>query len=359
MLQITHINLLQFRNYPSANFSCPERVTAICGDNGRGKTNLLDAVYYLCFTKSYFSKPDQQSVETGRMGFRIDAGFHKQHQQLDVALLLRENNKKELKIDGEHISPFSAHIGRLPVVFVAPDDVVLISGASEERRKLIDTILSQTNASYLTTLIQYGKILQERNKYLKSQEIDGIDFTLLDTFDHQLASLGSQIIEWRKAFFESFIPSVNQLFQFISDGNENPEFAYVPSTTVERYQHDLLLSRQKDLILQRTNIGIHKDDLELTMNGLPFKQMASQGQRKSMLFALKLAEFDFLKNNVGFEPILLLDDVFEKLDQNRLEKLLEWVCEKNKGQVFLTDTHQERISKALDQFGVTYHLIQL
>lgn len=359
MLQITHINLLQFRNYPSANFSFPERVTAICGDNGRGKTNLLDAVYYLCFTKSYFNKPDQQSVETGRMGFRLDAGFHKQHQQFDVALLLRENNKKELKIDGEPISPFSAHIGRLPVVFVAPDDVVLISGASEERRKLIDTILSQTNAFYLTTLIQYGKILQERNKYLKSQEIDGIDFTLLDAFDHQLATLGSHIIEWRKAFFESFIPSVNQLFQFISDGNENPELAYVPSTTIERYQHDLLLSRQKDLILQRTNIGIHKDDLELIMNGLPFKQMASQGQRKSMLFALKLAEFDFLKNNVGFEPILLLDDVFEKLDQNRLEKLLEWVCKKNKGQVFLTDTHQERITKALNQFDVTYHLIQL
>jgi DNA replication and repair protein RecF len=172
-------------------------------------------------------------------------------------------------------------------------------------------------------------------------------------------TLGSKIIEWRKTFFESFIPSVNQLFQFISDGNEYPELAYKPSTSIERYRQDLLLSRQKDLILQRTNIGIHKDDLELTMNGLPFKQMASQGQRKSMLFALKLAEFDFLKNNVGFEPILLLDDVFEKLDQNRLEKLLEWVCEKNKGQVFLTDTHQERISKALDQFGVTYHLIQL
>lgn len=359
MLQITHINLLQFRNYPSAKFSFPERVTAICGSNGRGKTNLLDAVYYLCFTKSYFSKPDQQSVETGKMGFRIDAGFQKQQQQLDIALLLRENNKKELKIDGESISPFSAHIGRLPVVFVAPDDVILISGASEERRKMIDTILSQTNSSYLTTLIQYGRILQERNKYLKSQEIDGIDFTLLDTFDHQLVSLGSKIIEWRKAFFESFIPAVGQLFEFISDGNESPELAYMPSTSSERYRQDLLLSRQKDLILQRTNVGIHKDDLELTMNGLPFKQMASQGQRKSMLFALKLAEFDFLKNNVGFEPILLLDDVFEKLDQNRLEKLIEWVCKKNKGQVFLTDTHQERISKALDQIGVTYHLIHL
>jgi DNA replication and repair protein RecF len=178
---------------------------------------------------------------------------------------------------------------------------------------MIDTILSQTNSAYLTTLIQYGKILQERNKYLKSQDIDGIDFTLLETFDHQLVTLGSKIIEWRKAFFESFIPSVNQLFQFISDGNEYPELAYIPSTSIERYRQDLLLSRQKDLILQRTNIGIHKDDLELTMNGLPFKQMASQGQRKSMLFALKLAEFDFLKNNVGFEPILLLDDVFEKM----------------------------------------------
>ncbi len=359
MLQINHIKLLQFRNYKAENFSFPERLTAICGANGRGKTNLLDAIYYLCFTKSYFSKPDQQSVEIGNQGFRIDGSFSKKADQMEIALLLRENNKKELKVDGELISPFSSHIGRLPIVFIAPDDVLLITGGSEERRKLIDTILSQTNPAYLTALIQYGKVLQERNKYLKSQEMDGIDFTLLDTFDHQLSTLGSQLINWRKKFFEDFIPTVNRLFAFISDGQEIPELVYAPSTSIERYKQDMLLSRQKDLILQRTSVGVHKDDLEITMKGLPFKQMASQGQRKSMLFALKLAEFEFLKNVIGFEPILLLDDVFEKLDQNRFEKLLEWVCKNNNGQVFLTDTHKERIKAALDQFELTYHLIQL
>jgi DNA replication and repair protein RecF len=189
--------------------------------------------------------------------------------------------------------------------------------------------------------------------------MDGIDFTLLDTFDFQLVNLGSKIIDWRTKFFDVFIPTVAELFAFISEGQEKPDLAYAPSTSIERYKENMLLSRQKDLILQRTNVGIHKDDLELSMNGLPFKQMASQGQRKSMLFAIKLAEFEFLKANVGFEPILLLDDVFEKLDQQRLEKLLEWVCARNKGQVFLTDTHQERISQALDQFDLTYHLIQL
>lgn len=359
MLQISHINILQFRNYSSAKFSFPDRVTAICGANGKGKTNLLDAIYYLCFTKSYFGKTDQQSVEIGNAGFRIDAAFQKKDQPFDIALLLRENNKKELKLDGEIITPFSTHIGRFPVVFVAPDDIVLISGASEERRKLVDTVLSQTNSDYLNSLIQYGKVLQERNKYLKSQEIDGIDFTLLETFDYQLVSLGSKIIDWRIKFFDVFIPFVSDLFAFVSNGQEKPELTYAPSTSIERYKENMLLSRQKDMILQRTNVGVHKDDLELSMNGLPFKQIASQGQRKSMLFAMKLAEFEFLKANVGFEPILLLDDVFEKLDQQRLEKLLEWVCTKNKGQVFLTDTHQERISKALGQFDLTYQLIQL
>ncbi len=359
MLQISHIDLLQFRNYPSANFSFQERITAICGPNGKGKTNLLDAIYYLCFTKSYFSKPDQQSVEIGSQGFRLSAGFQKRGVTLDIALLLRENNKKELKIDGETTTPFSAHIGRLPVVFVAPDDVVLISGSSEERRKLVDTVLSQTDPEYLHALIKYGRVLQERNKYLKNQDGAQIDFTLLEAFDEQLVDFGTRILLKRNSFFNIYLPIVEELFGFISDGNEKPNLVYAPSTSVEGYKQDLLLNRQKDLILQRTTIGVHKDDLEINLQALPFKQMASQGQRKSMLFALKLAEFEYLKNHFGFEPIMLLDDIFEKLDQKRLEKLLEWVCKKNKGQVLLTDTHTDRISNALSDNALTYHLIQL
>lgn len=278
---------------------------------------------------------------------------------MDIALLLRENNKKELKIDGETITPFSAHIGRLPVVFVAPDDVVLISGSSEERRKLMDTVLSQTDPEYLHALIKYGRVLQERNKYLKNQDGAQIDFTLLEAFDEQLVDFGTRILLKRNSFFKMYLPTVEELFGYISDGNEVPNLVYAPSTSVERYKQDLLLNRQKDLILQRTTIGVHKDDLEINLQGLPFKQMASQGQRKSMLFALKLAEFEYLKKHFGFEPIMLLDDIFEKLDQKRLEKLLEWVCKKNKGQVLLTDTHTDRISNALSDNALTYHLIQL
>ena len=359
LLHIRHIDLLQFRNYSSAKFSFEQRITAICGSNGKGKTNLLDAIYYLCFTKSYFNKTDAQSVEMGSMGFRVSGNFTKKDELLEIALLLRENNKKELQIDSEIITPFSTHIGRLPIVFVAPDDVVLIAGSSEERRKLMDTVLSQTDPDYLSNLIKYGRILQERNKYLKSEEISRIDFTLLDSYDQQLSEFGSKILEKRNLFFTQYIPLVQELFAFISEGKESPKLDYSPSTTVEHYKKDLLLSRQKDLILQRTTIGIHKDDLEIALMGLPFKQMASQGQRKSMLFALKLAEFEYLKHHFGFEPILLLDDVFEKLDQQRLEKLLEWVCNRNTGQVLLTDTHPDRISKALSEYALTYHLIQL
>jgi DNA replication and repair protein RecF len=357
LFRINHINLIHFRNYLSASFRLDSQVSAICGLNGAGKTNLLDSVYYLCFTRSYLGQSDSASVRQGLSGFNITGEFQKKAATQSVSVILRETGKKELWVDKELVSPFSMHIGQLPVVFVAPDDTELITGGSEERRKMMDTIISQTDAGYLSQLIRYGKCLQDRNKYLKSCLNVQPDHLLLDAFDEQLIQSGTAILLKRTAFLTAFIPIVCSLFEYISDGAEHPELSYLPSTSVVGYRNDMADRRQKDILLQRTTIGIHRDDLEINLNGMPFRQIASQGQKKSMLFALKLAEFSILHSHFGFEPILLLDDIFEKLDQNRLNKLLDWVCIQNKGQVIMTDTHPDRITQAMEAINVPFKLL--
>ena len=328
--------------------------------NGKGKTNLLDAIYQLCFTKSYFGKADSTAVSFGLSGFKIIGKFEKNDEIQEVSLTLRENKKKELLVDGEQISPFSLHIGKMPVVFIAPDDVELISGSSEGRRKMVDTILSQLDRNYLSTLINYSKVLDQRNSYLKRLSSgEPINEILLNTFDEQLVSFGELIIDSRIHFFSTFIPIALSNYASISNDQEKPSLKYVLSVEKVDYLEALRKNRQRDILLQRTTIGVHRDELEISLDGILFKQTASQGQRKSMLFALKLAEFSILKSHFGFEPILLLDDIFEKLDQERLSQLLNWVCVKNNGQVILTDTHSDRVRKLLDEINLTYESIIL
>lgn len=359
MFKINHINLTQFRNAHSAAFSFENRITAICGLNGTGKTNLLDAVYYLCFTKSYFNKTDSSAVEKGSNGFGLHGSFSLSANIIPVSIILRESGKKELLVDQEPITPFSSHIGKFPVVFIAPDDVILITGASEERRKFIDTLLCQLDQDYLLQLIRYNKFLQDRNKYLKNVAGSFVDTILLDSFDEQLVQSGIFLLKKRTAFLEVFIQSVVDSFAFISTEKEKPSLLYMPSTSVAEYQSAMLKARQKDILLQRTSVGVHRDDIDIVMNEMPFKQAASQGQKKSMLFALKLASFNALKLHFGYEPILLLDDIFEKLDQERLSRLLDWVCIQNNGQVILTDTHHERVNDALSDISLPFQLINL
>lgn len=359
MFKINHINLTHFRNAHSAAFSFENRITAICGLNGTGKTNLLDAVYYLCFTKSYFNKTDSSAVEKGSSGFSLQGSFTVSAQNIPVSLILRENGKKELSVDQDPISPFSSHIGKFPVVFIAPDDVILITGGSEERRKFIDTLLCQLDHAYLLQLIRYNKFLQDRNRYLKNVAGSFADPILLDSFDEQLVQSGIFLLKKRISFLEGFIQSVVDSFGFISAEKENPVLVFVPSTSVDEYAKAMQNARQKDIMLQRTSVGIHRDDIEILMNEMPFKQAASQGQKKSLLFAMKLASFNAMKLHFGFEPILLLDDIFEKLDQERLRRLLDWVCIRNNGQVLLTDTHHERVNDALTDISLPFQLINL
>jgi DNA replication and repair protein RecF len=254
---------------------------------------------------------------------------------------------------------FSKHIGLLPVVMVAPDDIDLITGTSEGRRKFIDTVLSQIDPTYLQELITYNKILQQRNSLLKKMEDDKASSTVLEILDEQLIPPGKIIHEKRKAFLNELIPLVQQFYVQIANNAETVSLEYV--SQLNDHSFDILLEqyRTKDLLLQRSNAGIHKDDIGFLLNGQVFKNIASQGQRKSLLFALKLAEFELLKSNKGFAPLLLLDDVFEKLDQSRMQQLLHWVCKENDGRVFITDTHRERLEEAFTLLEVPFQIIEL
>ncbi|MBS1627280.1 MAG: DNA replication and repair protein RecF [Bacteroidetes bacterium] len=360
MLTISALKLFHFKNYTTYQCSFNTPIVAICGANGSGKTNLLDAIYYLCFTKSYFLKQDNLIVKHNTAGMRVEGFFLKNETTLNAVGILRENNKKEFLLNDEAYKKLSHHIGKLPCVMIAPDDVEIISGTSEERRKFMDAVLSQLNNNYLQWLIDYNKILQQRNSFLKHASTQTyFDETLLATLDHQLSIHAALIYEERKLFFQTFTSTVIKLYHSIAGKNENIEITYESQLLNNSLQHLLTENRQKDLYLQRTGFGIHKDDINITINNQSFKLIASQGQRKSLLFALKLAEFETLKQHKGFSPILLLDDIFEKLDAERMHYLLQKVCVENNCQVFITDTHKQRLEQHLNNLQVKFQLIEL
>jgi DNA replication and repair protein RecF len=360
LLRLNSISLVQFKNYLHRSFDFHSRIVGISGPNGVGKTNLLDAIYYLCFTKSYFTRSDVLNVTTGSQGFRLEGKLDRWEQAFDILCILRETGRKEFFLDGEAYERFAAHVGRFPCVFIAPDDVRIITEGSEERRRFVDAILSQLDAEYLQRLINYNKLLQQRNSYLKSLADRRVaDHKLIDVYDSQLVNDGNYIFNRRQHFLEACFLMVKDFYRKISGSDEAVEFSYESQLLKAPFAELLAGFRERDIAIQRTTAGIHKDDLVLLLNGQPFRNIASQGQRKSLLFALKLAEFTMLKENKGFAPLLLLDDVFEKLDESRMHNLLDWVCVQNEGQIFLTDTHDSRIAAHFEKLSVAYQLIHL
>jgi DNA replication and repair protein RecF len=360
MFSIQKITLFQFKNYLKKEFFFDQKVVAVCGMNGSGKTNLLDAIYFLCFTKSYFNRQDARIINQGSVGLRLEGNFFKSDAQHEIVAVIRENNRKEFLIDQSEYKKFSEHIGKFPCVMIAPDDVFLITGASDERRRFIDTILSQLNPIYLQYLIDYSKIVQQRNSLLKAiNEHQKQDDFLLDTLDDQLIEKGNFIFTERQKFFATFLPIIQSSYQTIAQKTDEIVLLYESQLLHNSFRTLLNQNKQRDIYLQRTGTGIHKDEIVITMNEQPFKSIASQGQRKSLLFALKLAEFKILQQQKGFSPILLLDDVFEKLDAKRMHHLLHTVCVEEDAQVFITDTHAERLSEHLVHLNIPYQLIQL
>lgn len=359
----TKIALTGYKNYQSETFFFTERIVGICGLNGKGKTNLLDAINYLCFTKSYFSKTDILNVHFGAEGFRLEGELkidNNEKVSQRIVCVYRSSLKKEFYLDDVAYEKFSHHIGKFPCVMIAPDDIEMITGGSEERRRFLDTLISQVDAEYLQQLITYSKVLQQRNSYLKNESFhSNFDTQLLETLDSQLIKPAEYIHHTRQKFCEKLIPLVQQFYKEISGNNEIVSLAYNSHLNDHNFSKLLVASRQKDMLTQRTNTGIHKDDLIFLLNENNFKTIASQGQRKSLLFACKLAEFEMLCAIKGAPPLLLLDDVFEKLDEMRMKNLLHYVCKKNDGQVFITDTHKERLEHALSEFEKHVQIIVL
>ena len=357
-LTLHKISLIQFRNYRSAAFDFVAPVTCITGANGAGKTNLLDAVYYLCYTKSYFSAYQQNSVLTGADGFRITGYFNREHETETISCKWKAAKKEVFRNDVPY-EKFTDHIGRYSAVMIAPDDTELINGGSELRRRWVDSILGQVDREYLEQLLDYQRVLLQRNAWLKLQAYkDRIDATELEYYDARLAGAGTYIYGQRKIFLSAFLPLLNEFYHKLSGGREQLHVSYSSALSESSLKDLLQQGLEQDLRMQRTLKGIHKDDWDFTLNHMQLKQFGSQGQKKSFLFALKLAQYKYLADALGHLPILLLDDIFEKLDQARIKALLQIIRNGSFGQVILTDTHKERIMEAFGK-GAELAFIEL
>lgn len=357
---IKKIILTGFKNHPSGSYQFDLPVVGICGNNGIGKTNLLDSIYYCCFTKSYFQTNDSQNIGFGQPGFRLEGIFELNGKQEKLVCINRAGSKKELYLNDIPYEKLSQHIGRFCCVMIAPDDIELINGTGELRRKFLDVLICQVDGSYLMDLSAYNKVLQQRNSLLRNELKNGMgDTTLLDILDSQLAGYGDRVYQKRLKFFKDIYPKILSHYEGIAAQENQIKIRYESKLHDSDMAQCLKLNRQRDLMLQRTHSGIHRDDIVFEWNEQPFKNIASQGQKKSLLFCLKLAEYEILLEKTGKTPILLLDDVFEKLDAERMANLLDLVCKKYNGQVIISDTHPERLSSIMDALSIKIQLIQL
>jgi DNA replication and repair protein RecF len=359
LLLLRKISLVQFKNYTGEIFGFNKRIVGITGRNGSGKTNLLDAIYYLCFTKSYFTSSEVQNTQYLTNGFRLEGILDKDNHQNRIVCTLKDG-KKDIALNDEHYERFSQHIGKFPAVMIAPDDAEIILGGSEERRKWLDALLCQLHPGYLEHLITYQKILLQRNTLLKTIASRGhSQDALLDVFDEQLVQHGTPVFEWRRSFLPAFIQQVQKLYDYLAGHHEVVSIQYQCGLHEQSFAQLLKANRYKDHMMQRTTGGIHRDDLLFLLNDHAMKSSASQGQRKSFLFALKLAQYEVMKEYKQFPPLLLLDDVFEKLDQDRVSRLISLVSGPVYGQVFITDTHAVRLLDAFKENQESFQLVEM
>lgn len=344
---LKNLNVLNFKNYPEANLDFDSRVNVFAGLNGSGKTNLLDSIHYLSLCKSYFNPIDSQNIRVGEDWFMIQGEFEIHDKNESVSCSIKRNQKKTFKRNKKEYTRLADHIGLIPLVMISPADSLLISEGSEERRKFVDNVLSQTDSQYLDQILAYNKVLLQRNTLLKQASNSGfLDKSLIDIFDDQLVEVGQIIYEKRQKFLNDFMPHFKRFYTFICELKEEVKLIYESQLHKSSF-HDLLKQNfEKDSILERTNVGIHKDDLLFQIHQeLPLKKFGSQGQQKSFLVALKLAQYSYLKEKKNLKPVLLLDDIFDKFDDNRMKRLMELVSTEEFGQIFITDTDAIRIER--------------
>ena len=340
------IVISDFRNIELQELEFSPNINCISGNNGEGKTNLLDAVYYLSMTKSAFAASDKYTFRHGTEEFSI-AGTYRMENGLSSRFALKMSAKgdKKVKRDDKAYGKVSEHVGVLPVVIVSPADISMVSESGEERRKFVNAVLSQMDHEYLVALQQYNRLLLQRNKMLKDMNPDR---SLLEVIDMRMAALAEPVYKARKKFVDDLKPIVSEYYRLVSGGSEEVDITY--ETELDKAPLDQILasSFEKDRALRYTSSGIQRDDFTFTMNGWPLRRHGSQGQQKSFLVSLKFAQYEIMKRAYGFAPLLLLDDVFDKLDMGRISNLLQMVSGKDFGQIFITDSNKVRMSGIVD-----------
>lgn len=352
---LQEISLVNFKNYTEASFEVCNKVNCFVGNNGQGKTNILDAIYYLAFCKSYFNPIDSQNIMHDEDFFVVQGTFDREGKSEKIFCGLKRGVKKQFKRNKKEYSKLAEHIGLIPLVMVSPSDGELILGGSEVRRKFIDGVIAQFNPVYLDNLLQYQKSLSQRNALLKSfSENRYFDEESLVIWDHKLVQYGEPVFKERNNFLDEFIPIFQEYYGLIAPKNEVVGLQYVSKMHDGAFLDLLQDVRQKDRAIRYSSLGIHKDDLIFELGGHPMKRFGSQGQQKSYLLALKLAQFEYVKRKKTTKPMILLDDVFDKLDENRVEALIKLVSDPEFGQIFITDTSKERIEPILKRIGKEY-----
>jgi DNA replication and repair protein RecF len=354
------LSLFNYKNFSEANFDFDAKINCFVGKNGVGKTTILDAIYHLANGKSYFNPLAIQNIKHEEDFFVIDGSFEKGDRMEQIVSSFKKGQKKILKRNGKPYEKFSDHIGLIPLVIISPSDNDLIVEGSETRRRFIDNVISQLDATYLQQIIQYQKIVSQRNALLKYFALNHtLDLDTLSIYNEQLHELGGPIFEKRKEFIKNFVPIFDKYHRIISGKAEKVNIEY-DSQLHENGTLELLNTNiNKDRALQYTSVGVHKDDLLFMIDSYPIKKFGSQGQQKSFLIALKLAQFDILKKKSGEKPILLLDDIFDKLDETRVEKIVEMVNNDAFGQLFISDTHSERTENIVKTTHQSYKIFSL
>lgn len=354
------LSLLNYKNFESKTFEFNETINCLVGNNGVGKTNVLDAIYHLSFGKSYFNPIASQNIKHDTDFFVINGEYDKQNKKEKIVISLKRGQKKIIKRNAKAYEKFSEHIGFLPLVIISPADRDLIIEGSDTRRKFIDSVISQSDASYLNDLIKYNKVLGQRNALLKYFALNHtFNADTLEIYNAQLHQFGTAIFQKREAFLKTFLSIFKKRYQAISNGNERVDLVYKSDLFDGELNALLKQVINKDKAIHYTSVGVHKDDLIFNIDEHPIKKFGSQGQQKSFLIALKLAQFDFIKEQSGVNPILLLDDIFDKLDEERVTQIIKLVDAENFGQLFISDTHAERTEKAIKQVHQSYEIFKL
>ncbi len=359
-MYLKKLSLSNFKNYTQAELEFSPHINCFVGNNGVGKTNILDAIHYLSLSKSFFNNIDTANIKHDEEFFILQGIFIKNGEENNVLCSFHKQKHKVLKRNGKEYQKLSDHVGKFPVVMISPADSAIITEGSEERRKFMNKIVSQYDNQYLDSVLSYNKALQQRNKVLKDFKVTGrYEADMLSAWDSRLVRYGEYIYHERCSLVDELIPVFREYYSLLSNNREEVQLLYSSHLNEGSFSEALAMSVDKDRLLEYTTVGIHKDDLTFMMNGFPVKTLGSQGQQKSYLVALKLSKFDYIKRMAGFPPVLLLDDIFDKFDDERVRQIIHLVGNGRFGQIFITDTHQRRLQDILDSISMDYRLFRI